>query len=265
MKCPLVIKFGGASVAKPEHFLSIADIIIERIKQYPKIAVVISAMGDTTDQLLQLARQVHPNPPIREQDMLVSAGERISISLLAMALSLKKVDAISFTGSQSGIITCNSHSDAKIIEVRPQRIMEHLDKGRVVIVAGFQGVSKNKEITTLGRGGSDTSAVALAVAIGAQKVEFFKDVDGIYDSNPKQFPDAKLMKKLSYKEALEVVGKDSEVLHARSIELARKNHVMLQVVSFKQKISNQTLKQMGTLIGQKERRVLSCLYEEQVS
>ncbi|MFN4174875.1 MAG: aspartate kinase, partial [Parachlamydiaceae bacterium] len=174
----LVLKFGGASVAEPEHFSKIADIILYRKKEFNNIVVVVSAMGDTTNKLIDLAKKVNPNPPRREYDMLVSVGERISISLLAMALALKGQDAISFTGSQSGIITTEEHSEARIIDVKPNRLQPHLQAGKVVIVAGFQGVSKSGEITTLGRGGSDTTAVALAVALKAEKVEFYKDVIG---------------------------------------------------------------------------------------
>ena len=172
----LVMKFGGAAVATPQHFSKIADIILQRLKEYNRIAVVVSAMGDTTNQLISLATQVNDTPPRREYDMLVSVGERISISLLAMALAAKKHSAVSFTGSQSGIITCSNHSEARIVDVKPHRLLPVLDSGSVVIVAGFQGVSKQGEITTLGRGGSDTSAVALAIALGAIKVEFYKDV-----------------------------------------------------------------------------------------
>ena len=142
-------------------------------------------MANTTDQLFKLARNVHPNPPAREQDMLVSVGERISISLLAMALAYQGVEAVSFTGSQSGIITCEKHSDASIVDIRPKRIQKVLDEGKTAIIAGFQGVSQKGEITTLGRGGSDTSAVALAVGLGARCVEFYKDVPGIFEEDPK--------------------------------------------------------------------------------
>ncbi len=148
----LVIKFGGAAVATPEQFSRIADLILARRLEYSRIVVVVSAMAGTTDQLIRLAKNVHPHPPQREYDMLISAGERISMSLLAMALCLKNQEAVSFTGSQSGIITCHSHSQAHIIDVRPQRIKSSLEQGKIVIVAGFQGVSANKEITTLGRG-----------------------------------------------------------------------------------------------------------------
>ncbi len=239
----LVMKFGGASVATPESFLKIAELIVEQSSTHEKIAVVVSAMGNTTDQLIALARQVHPNPPTREQDMLISVGERTSIALLAMALKGKGRGAVSFTGSQSGIITCEHHSDARIVDVKPKRVREALEKGEIAIVAGFQGVSRKGEITTLGRGGSDTSAVALAVALGASKVEFYKDVPGIFDSDPKKNPEAKVFPTLSYADALRLARDGAKILHARSIELAEKNGVQLSIRSF------QNPKEEGTLVG----------------
>ncbi len=226
------MKFGGASVAKPENFLSIAELIAKRSDADLRIAVVVSAMGNTTDQLLDLARQVHPNPPRREQDMLVSVGERISIALLAMALARKGVQAISFTGSQSGILTTDDHAEAKIVDVKPHRIVKALDAGCLAIVAGFQGVSRSGEITTLGRGGSDTTAVALAVALGAEKVEFYKDVGGIFEADPKKDPSALLIERLSYAQAFEMASSGAKVLHPRSIALAEKNGVQLHVLPF---------------------------------
>jgi aspartate kinase len=229
----LVLKFGGASVATPQHFSGIADIIIERLKEYRRLAVVVSAMANTTDQLIGLANQVHPNPPRREYDMLVSVGERISISLLAMALAAKNQQAISFTGSQSGIITCPRHTDARIVDVKPHRLLPFLEIGRVVIVAGFQGVSRGGEITTLGRGGSDTSAVALGVALEASRVEFYKDVAGIYNADPKKEASASLFSELSYEAALDIIiNKGAKVLHARCVQLAQKNALPLHVMSF---------------------------------
>lgn len=227
----LVMKFGGASVATPEHFSKIAELISVRLKQVPRIIIVISAMGKTTDELIRLAKQVNPDPPRREYDMLVSVGERISISLLAMALKAKNCDAISFTGSQSGIITSEEHSEAKILEVRPHRLLPCLDSGKVVIVAGFQGVSRKGEITTLGRGGSDTTAVALGVAFQS-KVEFYKDVPGVFSEDPKLSKDARHFPKLDYQQALDIVLKGAKILHPRSIALAAKNALPLEVLSF---------------------------------
>ena len=244
----LVLKFGGASVATPESFSKIAEIIADEMTRTQEIVVVVSAMGDTTDELLSLAHKVHPNPPKRELDMLVSVGERISISLLAMALSLKGIEAVSFTGSQSGIITDEMHSDAKIVSVNPKRVVSALLEKKVAIVAGFQGVSRNQEITTLGRGGSDTTAVALAIALGAQEVIFYKDVPGIFNRDPKKDPSAYLLPFLSYEDAYILMEKGAQVLHSRSIRLAQKNGIALSIRSF----INPS--QEGSLVG--EKRVL---------
>ena len=241
---PIVMKFGGASVATPESFHHIAEIIAKR-KQIEKrpIVVVVSAMADATDRLLALARQIHPSPPARELDMLISTGERISIALLAMALALKGIDAVSFTGSQSGMITDESHSDAKIVAVRPSRILAAFQANQVAIVAGFQGVSRSGEITTLGRGGSDTSAVALAIGLDAAAVDFYKDVAGIYETDPKLDPNARLLSSLDYASAEHLAMCGAKVLHARSIALARKNGVALNIRSF------HAADHIGTIVG----------------
>lgn len=239
------MKFGGASVATVDQFAKVSEIILNRATT-ARVVVVVSAMGNTTDQLLGLAKQVHPTPPLRELDMLVSVGERISMALLAMALQLKGQDAISFTGSQSGIMTSSDHFEAHIVDVRPQRIQEHLNRGAVVIVAGFQGMSLKREITTLGRGGSDTTAVALAAALGACQVEFYKDVFGICKEDPKQVADAEVIPQLSYKQALDIVRKGAKVLHSRSIELAERNGVRLHVRSF---FDPELRQGSGTIVG----------------
>lgn len=256
----LVMKFGGASVATPEHFSRIAEIIIQRKKEFQRIAVVVSAMGDTTDQLIALAKKIHPNPPQREYDMLVTVGERISISLLAMALAVKNHEAVSFTGSQSGIITCSRHADARIIEVKPYRLLPLLDQGKIVIVAGFQGVSKGGEITTLGRGGSDTTAAALGIAIGAELVEFIKDVPGIFQKDPKLHADAQMFATLSYQAALEIAFAGAKVLHPRCIQLAGRNSLPLQINSFNPVVEPYL---GGTLIHDVgSKRPLAPIYEE---
>lgn len=256
MKKTLVMKFGGASVATPKHFSRIADIVIERSKEYSRIVIVVSAMGKTTDELITLAKSVNPDPPRREYDMLVSVGERISISLLAMALAAKQRNAISFTGSQSGIITCDKHSEARIVEVRPHRLVNCLNEEKIVIVAGFQGVSSKGEITTLGRGGSDTSAVALALALEAEKVEFYKDVPGIFTEDPKVSLKAQLHEKLDYPQALEIVRNGARVLHERSIHLASKNCLPLHVLSFLEEVG-------GTFISSPTcQRTAKPIYEE---
>lgn len=259
MKDTLIMKFRGAAVATPDKFAHIADIIVAKQAIFSRLLIVISAMGETTNQLIELAKQVHPNPPQREYDMLISAGERISMSLLAMALCYKNKEAISFTGSQSGIITCNNHSNAHIIDVRPHRIAECLDRGKIVIVAGFQGVSQNKEITTLGRGGSDTTAVALGAALGASKVEFFKDVTGVFNEDPKLDPSAVQYSAMTYDQALEVVAKGGRILHPRAIRLAAKNGLHLHVRSF----IPSNLVNEGTIISDANTpRVGVPLYEE---
>lgn len=257
------MKFGGASVASSDHFALIADIVLAKAKMAPVI-VVVSAMGDTTDQLLALARKVNPEPPLREQDMLISVGERISISLLAMALQLKKCEAISFTGSQSGIITTSDHSEARIIAVRPHRLLQALRADKIVIVAGFQGVSREGEITTLGRGGSDTTAVALGVALGAERVEFYKDVQGIYSEDPKKNSNAIYYSHLSYENALAIAVKGGRVLHARCIALAAKNEMLLHVLSF---YDPKLCMHQGTFIGdeRREKERGMCIYEESLS
>jgi aspartate kinase len=251
----IVMKFGGASLATPASFQEIASLIKERSLTEKEIVVVVSAMGSTTDQLLSLAKQVHPNPPAREQDMLVSVGERISMALLAMALSAIGLDAVSFTGSQSGIITCENHANAKIVDVRPQRVRKALDAGAIVIVAGFQGVSRQGEITTLGRGGSDTSAVALASALGAPRVEFYKDVPGIFNADPKKNLEAKLYTHLSYAEALALTLGGAKVLHPRSVALAKQNGIELAVLSFQDRAAP------GTVIGGESLKCSSVSYE----
>lgn len=228
----LVMKFGGASLVDCDCFSAIADIILQRLEEYPQIAVVVSAMGDTTNQLIELAKKVHPDPPRREYDMLLTVGERVSISLLAMALALKSHEAFSFTGSQSGIITCPRHADARIIDVRPHRLLPYLKLGKIIIVAGFQGVSREGMITTLGRGGGDISAVALGVSLGAEKVEFYKDVPGVYSNDPKFDPKAQLFDQLTYDAALKIVENGAKVLHPRSILLAKNNRLPLHVRSF---------------------------------
>lgn len=256
----LIMKFGGASVKSPERFSHIADLIIKRSQEFSKIAIVVSAMGGMTDHLISLAKVIHPTPPRREYDMLVSAGERISISLLAMALAAKGHEAVSFTGSQSGIITSNQHSEARIIDVRPFRLLPYLEGNQFVIVAGFQGVSKLKEITTLGRGGSDTTAVALGIALQAEKVEFYKDVGGIFQNDPKLSENPPHCPSLSYKEALDIVKRTGgRVLHPRALELAQKNSLPLHIRSF------HAMEEKGTLICTENLQRVEPQYEDSLS
>jgi len=245
------MKFGGASVQRAASFLQLAQMIVDRSVGHPHIIVVVSAMAHTTDQLVSLAKSVNPTPPDRELDMLLTVGERVSISLLAMALAKVGKSAVSFTGSQSGIITNDHHSNARIVEVRPRRILEALDKGKIAIVAGFQGMSMKGEITTLGRGGSDTSAVALAVAVGAPRVEFYKDVPGVFERDPKVDPNAKFFPVLSFQEALHIVASGAKILAPRCIELAEKNGIELCIRSFLNPKGD------GTVVGVSQKR-LNC-------
>ncbi len=232
MSKTVVMKFGGASLATPAHFDLIAQRIAERSQSNDCIVAVVSAMGKTTDDLISLALSVNPTPPQREYDMLLSVGERISMSLLAMALSKRGKHAISLTGSQSGIITCSQHTEAKIVDVKPHRITRVLEKGSIAIVAGFQGVSKEGEITTLGRGGSDTTAVALAIALEAYQVEFYKDVPGFFSMDPKLSPEAELLKTLSYEHALQIVSRGGKILHSRALLMAERHNMPLKVLPF---------------------------------
>ena len=228
------MKFGGASVSNAKNIIKISDIIIEKSKQYKKLVVVVSAMGKTTNKLLKLALTINDNPSKREQDMLISVGERITMSLLSMALQKKGKKSISFTGSQGGIITTSNHLDAKIIDVKPLRVLKALNDDNIVIVAGFQGVSREKEITTLGRGGSDTTAVALAVALKAKIVEFYKDVDGIYEKDPKKDKSSFFYEKLSHEKALKILEKNEhKILHPRCVKLASNNNISLNILNFK--------------------------------
>jgi aspartate kinase len=227
-----VLKFGGASVASPFDFQRVAHIIQKKVLKNEKVVVVVSAMAKTTDQLIDMANLVSQNPSKRELDMLVSVGERISIALLAMALQNLGLKAVSLTGSQSGVITSNDHAEARIIDIKPKRVRHFLDQNHIVIVAGFQGMSLEGEITTLGRGGSDTSAVALAVALGAKQVEFYKDVKGVFDKDPTKFQDALFFETLSYDEMIKICNTGAKVLHKRCVELAKKNKIKLIVQSF---------------------------------
>ncbi|MDQ5956145.1 MAG: aspartate kinase [Chlamydiota bacterium] len=236
----IVLKFGGAALADLGSFYSISQIIKAKLSSY-SVCVVVSAMQGVTDQLLQLARKIDPNPSLRELDMLLSTGEIFSINLLAMALHKEGIEAISLTGEQAGIITSSCHVNAKIIDVNKERVFRELESGKVVIVAGFQGISKKKEITTLGRGGSDITAVALAIALSSEIVHFYKDVGGIYSMDPKTCPDAELLKNISYEKALELVKNQNKIMHPRCIALAAAHQISLQVLSFLQPNSTGTI------------------------
>ncbi len=218
----VVQKYGGSSVADLGKLKRVAARVVETARSGKRVVVVVSAMGDKTDELLELARGISPAPPRRELDMLLSCGERISMALLSMAIAELGQEAISFTGSQSGIMTNDRHSGARIIEVRPVRIQDELERGRIVIVAGFQGVSYKREITTLGRGGSDTTAVALAAALGAEHCEICSDVDGVYTADPRVVDAARLLHAITYDEMQELAEHGARVLNPQAVELARK-------------------------------------------
>jgi aspartate kinase len=227
----VVQKYGGTSVADPERIRAVADHIVRTRRDGHDVAVVVSAMGKTTDDLLRLAGDVALAPGGRELDMLLTAGERISMALLCMALHDLGEHAVSFTGSQAGIVTDSAHGRAKIVEVRADRIRETLDSGAIAVVAGFQGVSTDRDVTTLGRGGSDTTAVAIAAALGAGLCEIYTDVSGVYTADPRVVPDARMLPHVSFDEMLEMAATGGRVLALRSVEFARNHGVRLHVRS----------------------------------
>jgi aspartate kinase len=217
----VVQKYGGSSVADVSKLRQVAARVMRTRATGHDVVVVVSAMGDTTDDLLSLAKQVSANPDRRELDMLLTAGERISMALLSIAIRELGGDAISFTGSQSGIITNDRHVDARIIEVRPVRVQDELARGKIVVIAGYQGVSYRREVTTLGRGGSDTTAVAMAAALGAEYCEICSDVDGVYTADPRVVPEARRIGTLSYEETQELAESGAKVLNAQAVEFAK--------------------------------------------
>ncbi len=223
----IVQKYGGSSVADIEKLLRVADIVARVRAQGHQMAVVVSAMGKTTDQLLGMARGISPNPETRELDMLFSTGERITMALLAIALQEKGVESISLTGSQCGIITSDRHTDARVIEVRPFRVQDEMARGKVVIVGGFQGVSYKRDVTTLGRGGSDTTALALAAALGADRCEIYSDVDGVYTADPSLVPEALHLPVISYQEMQEMSMAGARVLAADAVEFAKNARIAI--------------------------------------
>ena len=228
----VVQKYGGSSVADADSIKRVAKRIVATKQQGHDVVVVISAMGDTTDELMDLALQVSPLPPPRELDMLLTAGERMSAALLAMAIADQGMHARSLTGSQAGIITTGTHGNARIIDITPGRITTALDQGDIVIVAGFQGVAQDtKDVTTLGRGASDTTAVALAASLGADYCEIYTDVDGIYTADPRIVPSARRIPHISYEEMLEMAACGAKVLHLRCVEYARREDVRVHVRS----------------------------------
>jgi len=223
----VVQKYGGSSVSDVARIKKVADRVAAAKAAGKDVVVVVSAMGDTTDDLLKLAREVTDSPARRELDMLLTAGERISMALLSMALNARNVPAVSFTGSQSGIITNDAHTNARIVEVRPFRVQDELERGKVVIVAGYQGVSYKREVTTLGRGGSDTTAVALAAALDAEACEIYSDVEGVYSADPRVVEDAARLAELSYEEMQELAEAGARVLNAQAVEFAKERGIVI--------------------------------------
>lgn len=241
-----VLKFGGSLLKELPDFEKIANkIFIERGRS-DRLVVVVSAMKGETDRLLNLAHAISGNPPKRETDMLISVGERISMSLLAIALSARNIPCISFTGSQAGIITSNDHCDADVLDIKPLRITQALDEGKVVIVAGFQGVSQDREITTLGRGGSDTTAAILAVKLKADCIEYYKDVGGIFHEDPHVFPETPRFEKINYAKLMQLVSKSKvQVVHPKALELSYLHNIKVLVKGLKDETKTEIVNGKG--------------------
>jgi aspartate kinase len=244
----VVQKYGGSSVADTKKLQQVAERVMRTSLSGHDVVVVVSAMGDTTDELLALAKAISPNPDRRELDMLLSAGERISMALLSMAIRELGGNAISFTGSQSGIITNDRHVDARIIEVRPFRVQDELARGKIVVIAGYQGVSYRKEVTTLGRGGSDTTAVAMAAALGADWCEICSDVDGIYTTDPRIVRHAKRIPILSYEETQELAESGAKVLNAQAVEFAKERGIAIYARSTAGPLPGKDPSEDGTVV-----------------
>ena len=233
----IVQKFGGSSVADKERLFNVAGIISDAYRSGDRVVVVVSAQGDTTDDLLAKAAEISDSPSKRELDMLLSTGEQISASLLAIALGTMRIPVVSLNAWQVGISSDSNYSNAKIKKIDTERLFRELDGGKVVIVTGFQGINKFDDVTTLGRGGSDTTAVALAAVLKADRCQIYTDVDGVYTADPRKVPSAKKLKEISYDEMLELASLGAQVLHNRSVEMAKKYHVELEVLSSFEKIS----------------------------
>ncbi|EHL15185.1 aspartate kinase, monofunctional class [Peptoanaerobacter stomatis] len=227
----IVQKYGGSSVANADRIKNVANRIVNTKKQGNQVVVIVSAMGDSTDDLIELAKQISPNPPKREMDMLLSTGEQVSISLLAMAIQSMGEKVISLTGAQAGIKTNDFYSKAKIVDIDSNRLKEELDNGNILIVAGFQGINEKNDITTLGRGGSDTTAVALAAALNADSCEIYTDVDGVYSADPRLVKNVKKVNLISYSEMLTLASQGSKVLNPRCVELGQLYNVKIHVRS----------------------------------
>lgn len=243
----IVQKFGGSSVADADKVKNVANRVVETAHEGNQVVVVVSAQGDTTDDLIEKANEINPNASKRELDMLLSSGEQISISLLAMAIEAMKYPVISLTGWQAGFKTNAVSGNARINKIDVERIQSELDKHKIVVVAGFQGLDKYDDITTLGRGGSDTSAVALAAALRADKCEIYTDVDGVYTADPRIVPDAVKLEEITYDEMLELASLGANVLHNRSVEMAKKYNVKLEVKSSFHKVPGTIVKEVTTM------------------
>ena len=239
----IVQKFGGSSVANAERVMNVASIVTDTYAKGNDVVVVVSAQGDTTDDLIEKANEINPKASKREKDMLLAAGEQISISLLAMAIEKLGYHAVSLLGWQAGFNTTSAHTSARIRRVEPDRIKKELDKKNIVIVAGFQGISKYGDITTLGRGGSDTSAVAIAAAMHADLCQIFTDVEGVYTADPRKVKNAKKLQEISYDEMLELATLGAQVLNNRSVEMAKKYNIELEVLSSMTKASGTIVKE----------------------
>lgn len=241
-QAPIVLKLGGSVIKQMDDFPKLAKLIFDYKKKHPKIVIVVSALKGYTDDLINKALALHPEPPRREVDMLSSVGERIAASLLCIALDNLGIKAKSYTGSQAGILTSDEHTQAKILDITPARVYSSLNQDDVVVVAGFQGVCKsNKEITTLGRGGSDTTAVALGIALKAQRIVFFKDTGGLFEADPKVNPLAKPLAYCSFEQALELMKTPKFALHPRAVTLAQKNNLPLHVCGIDNPFVSSTL------------------------
>ena len=227
----IVQKFGGSSVRDAQRIRNVAGIIADTYRAGNQVLVVLSAQGDTTDDLIEKAREINPRASKREMDMLLSTGEQISIALCAMALEGMGLPVVSLTGWQVGIHTSSAYGSARIKTIDQERVRQELDKNKIVLVAGFQGVNRFGDVTTLGRGGSDTSAVALAAAFHADLCQIYTDVDGVYTTDPRLVPDARKLQEITYDEMLELASQGAQVLHNRSVELAKKYQVNLEVLS----------------------------------
>jgi aspartate kinase len=259
----IVQKFGGTSVGSIERILNVAERVREEIVKGNQVVVVVSAMGKTTDQLVSMAKQLSPQPNKREMDMLLSTGEQVTISLLSMALNAKGIPAVSYTGWQAGIVTEPVHGNARISNINTEAVRSQLEAGKVVIVAGFQGISEDGEITTLGRGGSDTTAVALAAALQADKCDIYTDVTGVFTTDPRYVKGARKLRSVSYDEMLELANLGAGVLHPRAVEFAKNYNVRLEVRSSMEKVEGTVIE--GEVTMEQNLVVRGVAFEDEIT